>query len=377
MKEIGCTVCHGGEGHRVTDFNAAAHTPKDEKQRAEWVEKYNWHEPHKVPQPMLKLGMTEASCVKCHSETEFVPEAHVYNEGVETIEKYGCYGCHKIEGWEHKRAVGPHLNMASSKFSKEWFKNWVWAPKSFNEHARMPQFFAQDNNSKPEFMKKNIAEVNAIAEYIWEKSKPYKAFAKYTGGDATKGKQLIKEVGCMSCHGVEGWEAESKKINAKAAPYLKGLGSKLNGDWLVSWLLKPSHYNPKTIMPSFRLTKKEASDIAAYLLSSKNKTFEALEFEELDENLRDEILLTYLSAFDTKEVAMKKLDMMTPHERTLDLGKRSIGKYGCYSCHNITEFEGRAPIGPELSKIGSKPLTQFGFGHEKSSIQEMPGFKLT
>ena len=27
----------------------------------------------------------------------------------------------------------------------------------------------------------------------------------------------------MSCHGVEGWEEESKLINAKAAPYLKGL----------------------------------------------------------------------------------------------------------------------------------------------------------
>ena len=34
----------------------------------------------------------------------------------------------------------------------------------------------------------------------------------------------------MSCHGVEGYEEESKTINAKAAPYLKGLGSKLNGD---------------------------------------------------------------------------------------------------------------------------------------------------
>jgi uncharacterized protein YlxW (UPF0749 family) len=116
MKEIGCTVCHGGEGHRVTDFNAAAHTPQNDEQREEWVKKYHWHEPHKVPQPMLKLGMTEASCVKCHNETEFVPEAHVYNEGVETIEKYGCYGCHKIEGWEHKRPVGPHLNMVLSKF---------------------------------------------------------------------------------------------------------------------------------------------------------------------------------------------------------------------------------------------------------------------
>ena len=31
----------------------------------------------------------------------------------------------------------------------------------------------------------------------------------------------------------------------------------------------------------------------------------------------------------------------------------------------IQGFEGRAPIGPDLSAIGSKPLTQFGFGHEK------------
>ena len=214
-------------------------------------------------------------------------------------------------------------------------------------------------------MKKNVAEVNAIAEFIWENSKKYEPFAKFHGGDVERGKNLIKEVGCMSCHGVEGWDAESKKVGANAAPYLAGLGSKLDKDWLVSWLLKPSHYNPKTIMPSFRLTKKEASDIAAFLLSKKNKNFEALEFEELDKKNRDEILLTYLSAFDTKEVAQAKLAAMTDHERTLDLGRRSIGKYGCYSCHNIDGFEGRAPIGPELTKIGSKPLTQFGFGHEK------------
>jgi cytochrome c2 len=364
MKEVGCTICHGGEGHRVNDFNSAAHTPRDEKQRADWVEKYNWHEPHKVPQPMLRVGQTEASCVKCHTETEFVGGAKIYNAGVRGMEKYGCYGCHKMDGWEHKRPVGPPLNKVSSKFSKEWFKNWVWAPKSFNEHARMPQFFAQTNNSKPEFMKKNIAEVNAIAEFIYENDKGYKPFATHKSGNLERGKELIKEVGCMSCHGVEGYEQESRAIGANAAPYLSGTGSKVNKDWLVSWLLKPSHYNPKTIMPSFRLTKSEADDIATYLLSLKNKKFEKLKFEELDKKTRDEILLTYLSAFDTMSKAKEKLMAMSDHERTMDLGKRSIGKYGCYSCHNIDGFEGRAPIGPELTKIGSKPLTQFGFGHE-------------
>nr|MBP9674518.1 c-type cytochrome [Bacteriovoracaceae bacterium] len=41
------------------------------------------------------------------------------------------------------------------------------------------------------------------------------------------------------------------------------------------------------------------------------------------------------------------------------------GKYGCFSCHDIEGFEGRAPIGVELTAEGSKPVTQLGFGHEK------------
>ena len=117
-------------------------------------------------------------------------------------------------------------------------------------------------------------------------------------------------------------------------------------------------------MPSFRLSDKEANDLTAYLLSKRNKSFDKLKFAPLNKDLRDEILVTYFSAFDTEEVAKKKLSSMSDHERTMELGRRSVGKYGCYSCHNIKGFEDRAPIGPELTKIGSKPLTQFGFGHE-------------
>ena len=57
---------------------------------------------------------------------------------------------------------------------------------------------------------------------------------------------------------------------------------------------------------------------------------------------------------------------MSSRERTLELGRRSIGKYGCYSCHSIKGFASdRAPIGPELTAVGSKPITQFGFGQQK------------
>lgn len=362
MKEYGCTSCHSGEGHRVHDFTSAAHMPENEEQEKEWIKKYNWHEPHKVPNLMFTKSQTEASCVKCHQGVELVQGATVLNEGRMALEKYGCYACHKIEGWEHKRKPGPSLEKIASKVSMDWFKSWVWEPRSFNKHAKMPAFFRQSNNSKPEFVRLNVAEVNAMAEYIWDKSEVYKPNQKYAGGNADNGKELIKTVGCMGCHGVEGIEDESRAVKAQIGTYLTGVGSKVSGDWLVSWLKQPWHYQEDTIMPSFRLSDKEANDIAAYLMSLKNKQFDDLKFAKLDTDAVDELLIDYMSAFDTIQSATAKVAAMDPRDKVLDLGKRSIGKYGCYSCHSIDGFDGYAPIGPELTFEGSKPVTQFGFG---------------
>ena len=52
---------------------------------------------------------------------------------------------------------------------------------------------------------------------------------------------------------------------------------------------------------------------------------------------------------------------MTDHERTLDLGRRSIGKYGCYSCHNIDGFEERAPIGLRINENWIKAFDSIWF----------------
>ena len=362
MKQVGCTSCHGGEGHRVNDFNSAAHMPDNDKQMAEWITKYDWHEPHKVPQPMYTKSQSEASCVKCHQGVELIPGATVLNEGRMAIEKYGCNACHKIAGWEHKRKMGPSLLKIASKVDKEWFKSWVWEPKAFNKHTKMPAFFMQSNNSKPEFAKLNMAEVNAIAEYVWDKSKPYEPNEKYKGGSPEKGKELISQVGCLGCHGVDGLEDSSNKVKAYAGPWLSGLGSKVKPDWLVSWLKKPWHYQEDTIMPSMRLTDQEANDIASYLLSLRNKQFEELTFAKLDLKDQDRVLLDYYTTFDTEASAKVKISKMDSREKTLELGRRSIGKYGCYSCHNVEGFDGQAGIGPELTKVGSKPVTQFGFG---------------
>lgn len=367
VKEFGCTSCHGGVGDRVNDFNSAAHIPQNKEQEKEWVAKYHWHEPHKIPQPMLPLQYTQGMCLKCHQNVEFIPMADELNKGRQLIRDYGCYGCHKIEGWQHLTKPGPSLQKITAKASAEWIKNWIWNPHAFNPKSKMPAFFNQLNNSAPEFKNKNMAEVNAMAEYIIKTAKEYKPFQKYAGGDAAKGKALIETVGCVGCHMVEGIDDKWNAVGQRKGTYLTGTGSKVDPDWLVSWLKKPSHYQEDTVMPSFRLTDKEANDIASYLLSLKNPEFAALEFPKMDPKLRDEILVEdYFSAFETIDAAKAKLSKLSDEERTMELGKRSINKYGCYSCHNINGFEGDLPqIGPELTKEGSKPVEQFGFGQQK------------
>lgn len=366
-KDFGCTSCHGGVGDRVNDFNSPAHIPQNAEQAKEWKDKYHWHEPHKVPQPMIPLQHVEGMCMKCHKDQERLPMADKLNKGRQTIEQYGCYGCHKIEGWQHLKKPGPSLQKVTGKLSKEFIKNWIWSPKAFNPKSKMPSYFNQANNSKPEFKTKNMAEVNAMAEYIYRTSREYKPFQRYSGGNATSGKELIETVGCVGCHMVEGIDDKWNAVGQRKGTYLTGTGSKVDPDWLVSWLKKPSHYQEDTIMPSFRLSDKEANDIAAYLLSLKNQQFADLRFPEINKKLRDEILVTdYFSAFETVKAAEGKLEKLSDDERTMELGKRSISKYGCYSCHNINGFEGDLPqIGPELTKEGSKPVEQFGFGQQK------------
>ena len=74
MSTTGCTVCHQGLGGS-TSFLDASHYPSNVKQRQEWEEKYHWHEPHMWDYPMLPTSMTESSCVQCHRQEVYVPNA--------------------------------------------------------------------------------------------------------------------------------------------------------------------------------------------------------------------------------------------------------------------------------------------------------------
>jgi hypothetical protein len=59
--------------------------------------------------------------------------------------------------------------------------------------------------------------------------------------------------------------------------------------------------------------------------------------------------------------AQAELAKLNADQKQLELGKRAINRYGCFSCHDIKGFEKAQAIGTDLSEEGTKLVTRLDF----------------
>ena len=368
IDKIGCTVCHEGRG-TSTDFIRAAHTPRNEEQKKEWEKKYHWAEEHHTIEKMIPLQYTEGKCRVCHKSTEYVPRAEKLTRSVQTIRGAGCFGCHRIEGWDHIRKPAPSLKKVKGKLTRDWIVKWVKKPTSYNQWARMPAQFHQGNITTDDYRQYQDAELNALSDYILAESEDYKPNFYTSLGSKERGKELFGVVGCLGCHQIDDFARTRGRWTQ--APDLSTVGSKVSKDWLMSWLKNPKHYWEETLMPSLRLSDGEIGDLSAYLLSKRNEAFEKLEPTQTDIETQKKVLKLYLMRDPKMAPATEvKVDSyiaeLKPHEVKDKLGKAAMTRYGCYGCHEFKGFEKSQGNGVELSEWGSKPTNKLDFG-----LQEM------
>jgi mono/diheme cytochrome c family protein len=370
INRVGCTVCHDGMGQSVT-FTDAAHTPRDEKQAKAWEEKYHWESPHYWDYPMLPVGMTEASCAKCHRDEMYVPNGSTLGIAYSTFERAGCYACHKTRGFEGLRKPGPNLMRIKSKLEPEWVKNWVREPRAIKPATWMPQIWYNSNSSSPEDARRNEVEINAAVSYLFANSDDWTpAVASPPQGDPGAGKEIVEEVGCLGCHVTDEKDRSAAGPRRTFGQPLQSVGSKTTYAWLYNWVRDPKHYNPDTYMPNLRLTDKEAADVASYLFSLKGSSGTTAK-ASADQSGTDAVLLEYLRTTMPFEDAKSKIASMNAEQRQLDLGQRVILRYGCFSCHEIKGFEKAQAIGVELSEEASKIVSRLDF-----AFVEIPHTKL-
>lgn len=222
-------------------------------------------------------------------------------------------------------------------------------------------------------------------------------------GDIKKGRTQFIERGCLACHvhdAVEKGEAGSPALVSEAqfGPNLSQVADKLGkikGDkktamvWLVQWLLDPMVHSPRTRMPNTMLSPSDAADIAAWLLAQPPSDLgvgwttlnvPAPESKDL-QDLAKVYLTRMLSQaelnkfFETKELPEAIVRDLPLDEREFAqtykakgddslkhyVGKRAVGRLGCYACHDIPGFDSARPIGVGLNDWGKKDANKLAF----------------
>ena len=241
LSDFGCTTCHNGLGRSVT-FRDTYHTPQNDEQKEGWIEKYGWKAPHHWDFPMYRADLIEASCLKCHNTQAEVVNADILNSGVNLIKRNGCFGCHKIDGFNDLRKVGPDLRKLSSKVTKEWAYKWVIDPKHFQSKTKMPRLFGLMNSSTPEDIISNEVQARAIVDYLFANSETENYNSVPRRGNVTRGKDLVETLGCFGCHKLDGtFEEDAGELVSRRefGPNLFGLNSKVNQKMVIPLVKKP------------------------------------------------------------------------------------------------------------------------------------------
>jgi len=114
-----------------------------------------------------------------------------------------------------------------------------------------------------------IALLLPLALCACQPRKPYPPAGE--GGDPRRGKALIAQFQCGSCHHIP----DVASARGKAGPSLAefGLRSYIAGRWpnrqanLVRWISAPRSMDPATLMPDMGVSADDARHMAAYLYS--------------------------------------------------------------------------------------------------------------
>jgi cytochrome c2 len=185
----------------------------------------------------------------------------------------------------------------------------------------MPNFELSDDDARDisAFLIANSTRLSADAANV----------SANTSADPAAGASLYGESFCASCHAVQ--NAAGNMVGGDARPELTRIGTKVKPEWLQAWLRNPRVYNPVTGMPHYRFSDGQATILAGFLQGKADSDF----------------------------LANVHLDAATPEQ--VAHGKRLVSDFGCASCHEIAGIRRPENFAPELSRIGSKPITQLIF----------------
>ena len=211
FNEIGCTVCHQGQGPATIKEHAHGRV-------AHWEE------------PMLPKEYVASNCAVCHKNVMELKGAEILVQAKALFDEKGCLGCHSLNGAGNQ--IGPELSETAAKSTDQFDFRHVRGPHTVHqwieEHFKdpqaitpgdpaqgipesaMPNYELNDKETKMltalvlSFAAGEEKEDHPIPSRFIVPAPPAKKPEPIEGTPAEKGRILFKKYGCTACHGVEG-----------------------------------------------------------------------------------------------------------------------------------------------------------------------------
>ena len=92
--------------------------------------------------------------------------------------------------------------------------------------------------------------------------------AAMTGGDPSRGPDLLRKYGCQTCHTIPGVVGANGLVGIAGRSYIAGVLPNAP-DNMLRWIRDPKAVDAKTAMPNTGVTPSDARHIAAYLYTLK------------------------------------------------------------------------------------------------------------
>lgn len=326
VRDWGCTICHRGQGPATEVAEAHEST-------------LAWE------QPILPARFIQASCGTCHYAN--LRQTPQLTRGRELLAELNCQGCHRLPGVERPAMLGPDLTNVGAKVSREWIYKWLKEPRTVVDKDGNVTVNGYETKEEPRMPKFRLSEteLRGLSSYLsiqkTKSSLPYKLDARVVTAWsknpelASQGELRFRQMFCSTCHSLTVTRAgETKLIGGDIGPELTKVGSKVNSDWLVTWLRDPQGYLPHTKMPRYGWSDEDLYKVTQYITTK----------------LTDSDLLT-----DVPQLGQ-------PTKAEIQLGHRLFLEKGCASCHSIEGLNPQKDFGPDLSAIGGKNASELEFG---------------
>ena len=214
------------------------------------------------------------------------PEQKQIELGQRAINRYGCFSCHDIKGFEKAQPIGTDLSEEGSKLvarldfafitdiphtsKTAWFRRKLHDPRVFDQgrvlppldKLRMPNFdFAEEEVDRL---------LTAIMSFQREIQPPAAMPARSAQYDYLQGgRTLVHRRNCVGCHIIEDDGGDFLKLVADPSlgpPRLTPEGARVQPDWLYAFLRAPITIRPwlDVRMPTFGLDDPGLNGVIRY-----------------------------------------------------------------------------------------------------------------